>query len=76
MIQNSWGRYWIEFTCGLIPKLLENDGILSVVKQISSKPQFICKHFYFSIDKYEYCYDTAVLFNQERGWYETSEVDM
>ena len=60
----------------LIPKAIADNGILSLVNNNSTRTQFSCKHLYFSSDKYGYCCDAAVLFNQDRGLYETEEVDI
>jgi len=60
----------------LIPKAIADDGVTLFVNNISIRSQFSCKHLYFSIDKYGYCCDATLLFNQEQGRYETEEIDV
>ena len=60
----------------LIPRAIADDGVLSFVNNNSIRSQFSCKHLYFSIDKYGYCCDATLLFNQEQGRYETEEIDV
>ena len=60
----------------LIPRAIADDGVLSFVNNRLIRSQFSCKHLYFSIDKFGYCCDAAELFHQERGLYETEELDI
>merc|ERR1711957_884456 len=60
----------------LIPKAIADDGVSLFVNNDSIRSQFSCKHLYFSIDKYGYCCDATLLFNQEQGRYETEEIDV
>ena len=60
----------------LIPKAISDDGVTLFVNNNSIRSQFSCKHLFFHIDKYGYCCDAALLFDQELGRYETEEIDV